>query len=148
MKKIVAILVIALAPVIGCKTAKSGDLVGTWVIDDSSREDLPPLLQKVSGRVVLNGNGTFSASELPEFFEFGGSRAKRSEAGNGAWRLVPGTFEENQRVQLDFREIADWKDSPPYSSGLFVSRDGLYYFIGDPDEGHRVMLIRRGVFPL
>ena len=126
---------------LGCKSLQPTDLPGTWVMNDASRRVLPTALQKASARIVLDPKGTFVASDMPGLFYFPGRRDARLESGSGTWKLI--SSEGRQQLQLEFREIADWKKNKlPYETQLDVSRGwsslGLYYFIGDPDEGARI----------
>ncbi len=126
---------------LGCKSVQPNDLVGTWVMKDSSRQILPTQLQKNSANIVLAANGTFVASEMPGLFYFPGRRTARLESGSGVWKLV--SREGKQQVQLDFHVIDDWKGtSLPYGMQLDVSRGfsaaSLYYFLGDADAGRQV----------
>ena len=126
---------------LGCKTVQSNDLAGTWIMKDSSRQVLPPELQKASPKIVVDVNGTFVVSDMPGLFYFPGRRAARLESGNGVWKLV--SREGKQQVQLDFRVIANWKEANfPYGTQLDVTRGWsavtLFYFLGDADEGRRI----------
>jgi len=126
---------------LGCKSVQPSDLTGTWVMNDESREILPPELQKVSAKIVLNANGTFVATDMPGLFYFPGLRAIQLESGSGEWKLV--SREGEQQVQLDFQAIAGWKDGLPYGTQLDVSTGSLFYFVGDADEGRRVSFERK-----
>lgn len=141
-----AVLTILFFGVQGCKNVQPSDLIGTWLVKDSSRQVLPPELQKVAGRIVVDANGTFAMSDIPGLFYSPGQRAVRLESGSGVWKLV--SREGKQQVQLDFRAIADWKESDlPYGTQLGVSKGwsavSLFYFIGDADEGRRIDLERK-----
>jgi len=120
-----------LLALVSCKNIQPGDLAGTWMLEDASRQVLPPELQKAPAKIVLNTNGTFVASAMPRLFEFPG-HPMRLEAGRGVWQLV--SREGEQHVQLNFQVIENWKDGLPYGAQLFVSRNSLVYFLGDPDE--------------
>ena len=121
---------------IGCKTVQPKDLVGTWVMTDSSRSILPDDLKHASGKIILNANGTFSASEMPGLFYAPGLYAARLENGTGTWKIISEDGEE--RLLLNFQTIAKWNDSLPYGNDLFIGRGNLFYFLDDPDEGRRV----------
>jgi hypothetical protein len=131
---------------LGCKTVRSSDLTGTWLMEDSSRQILPPELQKASAKIVVDANGTFVAFDMPGLFYFPGHRAARLESGSGVWKLV--SREGKQQIQLDFHAIADWnKTDLPYGTQLDVSRGwsaaSLFYFLGDADEGRRIEFQRK-----
>lgn len=120
-----------LIALVGCKNVEPGDLAGTWMLEDASRQVLPPELQKAPAKIVLNANGTFVASAIPGLFEFPG-HPMQLEAGRGVWQLV--SREGERHVQLNFQVIENWKDGLPYGTQLFVSKGSLVYFLGDPDE--------------
>jgi hypothetical protein len=110
-------------------------------MEESSRQVLPPDLRKGSPRIVVDANGTFFVSDMPGLFYTPGSRLARLESGSGVWKLV--SREGKQQVQLDFRAIADWKETDlPYGTQLDVSRGwsavSLSFFLGDADERRRV----------
>jgi hypothetical protein len=127
--------------ILGCKTVQPGDLTGTWQMKDSSRQVLPPELQKASPKIVLDANETFIVSDIPGLFYFPGSRPALLESGIGVWKLV--SREGKQQVQLDFHAIADWKETDlPYGTQLEVTKGwsavSLFYFLGDADERGRI----------
>ena len=104
---------------------------------DTSRRALPTDVQEWTGRISLNRNGTFVASDMPAFFYVPRREAAQSGSGTGLWKLV--SRDGQQRLQLDFQTIEAWKkEDLPYSTQLHVSSRSLFYFIGDPDEGRRV----------
>jgi hypothetical protein len=130
----VSILMI-LVGMLGCDRIQPRDISGTWVIADNSRRVLPAELQRASSRIILNGDGSFVASELPGLFY-----SPRLESGTGTWKR---TSEGNEKIQLNFQTIAAWKEALPYGTQLNVSDGSLYYFLGDPDEGRRVSFEKR-----
>lgn len=138
MTKFPAIVVLMLMTMVGCKSTQPSDLTGIWMMEDESRPNLPPDLQKASAKIVLNANGTFIVSDVPGLFEFQG-HPMGLESGRGAWRLVSG----EGTVQLNFQTIEHWNDGLPYGTQLFVSRNSLSYYLGDPDEGRRISFERR-----
>ena len=129
MKPLVAILLSV--GLWGCTRVNSADLAGTWVLStpSPSRMHLDPD-KKVS--IVLDKTGTFVALNLPGFLDVD------TTSGNGRWRLVASSGK--QQVQLDFANITGWGGALPYGAQLQVTGNGLYYFIGDPDEAKRVLL--------
>jgi hypothetical protein len=136
-----AMLVLLSFGMLGCKTVQPVDLVGIWLIKDSSRQILPPELQKAIPNVVVEANGTFVVSDMPGLFYIPGRRAARLESGSGVWKLV--SREAKQQLQLEFRAIANWKETDlPYGTQLDVTRRWpavrLSYFLGDADEGGRI----------
>lgn len=134
-------ILVAFFGMLGCKSVQPSDIAGTWVMKDDSRRVLPTELRKASGKIVLDANGTFVASDVPGLFYFPEHHAAQLESGTGAWKLV--SREGKQQVQLDFQTIADWKDALPYGTQLDVSKGSLYYFFGDADEGRRVSFEKR-----
>jgi hypothetical protein len=133
---------------LGCKTVQPGDVVETWAMTDSARHELPLELQKASGKLVVNPDGTFSATELPE--ELDASNAKphvRLDSGDGSWTLAH--FDGGQNIELEFHKLES--DEPlnrePYGFPLDITRSWsaweLCYFLGDPDQARRVTLVRR-----
>jgi hypothetical protein len=121
---------------LGCKTVNSRDVTGTWTLQDESRKSLPAELQSASAKVVLEANGTFTASNMPGLFYFPSRRPAQLNSGSGVWKLV--SHDGKQQVQLNFKTISDWKDALPYGTQLDVSNGSLFYFFGDADEGQRI----------
>lgn len=136
MERFLPIVLLFVLGMLGCRNVQPGDLSGTWVMKDMSRSVLPLELQKASAKIVLGGNGTFIASDVPGLFYVPGRHAAELNSGTGVWRLV--SREGKQQVQLDFQAIADWKDALPYGTQLDLSGGALFYFLGDADEGRRV----------
>ena len=118
---------------------------------DASRQVLPTELQKASAKLVLDANGTFVASELPEELPLVApydvkNRNVRLDTGSGVWKIV--SREGKQQVQLDFHTMVGSKEGGvPYGTQMDVSRGwsavSLYYFLGDADEGRRVSFERK-----
>jgi len=131
---------------LGCKSVQPSELLGSWLMTDSSRQAVPSQLQKASARIALYPNGTFVASDMPALFFFPGHCEARLESGTGVWKVV--SIEGQQQVQLNFQTIADWnKTDLPYGTQLNIStgwsKVSLYYFIGDPDEGRMIEFERK-----
>jgi hypothetical protein len=131
-----------------CESVKRGELVGTWVLTDQSRERFLPAAQKKAiGRIVLNANGTFVADELPEDLLYGPPEVSdRLVRGSGVWELV--SREGGQQVQLNFEAITiGQRGKVPYGTQLNVSKGWsaatLFYFQGDPDQGRRIEFERK-----
>jgi hypothetical protein len=129
---------------LGCKSAKPSDITGTWVVTDQSRQRfLPVAQQKATARIVLDANGTFVASEIPEDLLYGPPEVSdRLVTGNGVWKLV--SRDGRKQVQLQFNAIlAGQRGNVPYSTMLNISRGwsetNLFYFQGgDADQGRRI----------
>lgn len=124
----------------GCKTVRSSDLTGTWVITEASRHFLPDELQKASAKIVLDANGNFVVSDLPGLLYFPPGRPQL-DSGNGVWKLV--LHNDRQQIQLEFD--ATTAGSPiklPFATYIEVSGGwsslSLFYFLGDADEGRRI----------
>ena len=130
-----------LAGILGCRDAQPGDLTGTWLMKDVSRASIPPPLERVSASIILHPDGTFVATDVPGLFYFPGRRAIQLESGSGTWKLV--SREGKQQVQLDFQIIGGWNDALPYGKQLDVSKNSLFFFLGDPDEGKRISFERK-----
>jgi len=129
---------------LGCKDAKSSDVSGTWVVNDESRHRfLPSSQQKGVAKIVLDANGTFVASEIPEdlLYEIP-QTADGLITGSGVWKLF--SREGKEQVQLNFKTITIGpRRTAPYGTQLYVSGRGsavsLYYFQGgDADQGRRI----------
>ncbi len=144
-------VLLSLLGLLGCKNMQPGDLVGIWVMKDSSRHVLPIELQKAVPKIVLDANGTFVASEIPEELPPPPTqpynprrRNVRLDSGNGAWRLA--SREGKQQIQLNFQTMEGEKDVP-YGMQVEVSRGwsavSLDYFLGDADEGRRISLEKK-----
>lgn len=145
---LVTAVLLSLLGTLGCKTVQHSDLAGTWMMKDSSRQFLPTELQNAVPKIVLDPNGTFVASEIPEELPPPPTqpydpkrRTVRLDSGSGVWKLV---FREGkQQIQLNFQTMQGNKDVP-YGTQIDVSMGrsvmSLYYFLGDADEGRRVTL--------
>jgi hypothetical protein len=127
-----------------CNSAQPNDVTGTWAVTEQSREKLlPPAQRKAAAKIILDANGTFVASEIPEDLLYGPPQVTdQLVTGNGVWKLV--SRESKQQVQLQFNTIAvGLRGNVPYGTMLDVSTGGstikLYYFQGgDADQGRRI----------
>ena len=136
---------------LGCKGVQPSDVTGTWVMTEQSRKALPPEFQKAMGKIVVNTDGTFTASELPEGLHpvppYDMKLRMRLDSGTGVWKLAP--WEGAQHVQLVFHNLVGTNEPNPNSYGfpLTVSRGWssviLDYALGDPDDGNRVQFERK-----
>ena len=130
---------------LGCKSVQPSDVIGTWVMNDQSRKELPPEFQKASGKIVVKADGTFDASELPEPLHpvppYDMKVRMRLDSGSGVWKLA--SWEGAQHLQLEFHDppSADEKSKGSYGLTLSVSSGwsaiDLYYSLADPDEARR-----------
>ncbi len=130
---------------LGCKSVQPSDVTGTWVMNDQSRKELPPEFQEAFGKIVVNADGTFVASELAELLHpvppYDMKVRMRLDSGSGVWKLA--SWEGVQHLQLEFHNLASAEENSHGSYGfpLTVSRGwstiSLYYSLGDPDEARR-----------
>ena len=128
----------------GCRPSEPKDVTGTWVVSGESRERFLTVSQRnLIGTIILNEDGTFAATEVPDGLVEGPGPV----TGSGVWKLIDHNGIE---VQLEFRIIKDSKAvGVPYGTQLKISKTisgsatGLYYFQGDPDEGRRIDLHRK-----
>ena len=129
---------------LGCKNATPDDIKGTWIVTNQSRQRfLRAAQQKAEAKLVLDANGTFVASEIPEDLLYGPPEvADLLVTGTGVWKLI--SREGGQQIQLEFNAIfAGQRGKVPYGTMLNVSRRGastsLFYFQGgDADQGRRI----------
>jgi hypothetical protein len=130
---------------LGCKSAKPADVTGTWVVADQSRQRFLPASQRsAAAKIILDADGRFVASEVPEDLLYGPPEAAdRVVTGSGVWTLV--SHQGRQQVQLQFNTItAGQRGNVPYGTMLNVSTGlrstvRLYYFQGgDADQGRRI----------
>ena len=146
--RITLLALLVVGGMLSCKSAEvtPDKLAGTWVMSDSSREYLPPPLPKASARIILNLNGTFIASDLPlDGLLHDDPKLVKLVAGSGEWRIV--SLDGRREVQIDFHVATQGIDQTPYGMQLYVSKSltpmGLFYFLGDPDQGQRLDFEKR-----
>lgn len=134
---------------LGCRIVKPSEITGTWVIKDESRQRfLSASQQKAVAKIVLDADGTFLASEIPEGLLYGPPQAGVGlVTGNGVWKLL--SREGKQQVQLDFDTITTGqRGAVPYGTQLDVLRGrsavSLFYFQGgDADQGRRIEFVKK-----
>ena len=103
-------------------------------------------VSKAVAKIVVNVDGTFVASELPEDLQVNSKTLLRVDSGAGVWKL---TSREGAELQLNFYDLpsGDGNTHGPYGFGISVSRGwaatSLYYSLGDPDEMRRVTFEKR-----
>ena len=143
MIRFLPVMIIFCFGLLGCESVKPSDIIGTWVVTNQSRlRFLPAAQQKAVAKIVLEPNGTFVASEIPEDLLYGPPEAAdRLVTGNGDWKFVPGG--SGQHIQLVFQAITvGQRGRVPYGTQLNVAKDrsslNLFYFDGDPDQGRRI----------
>jgi hypothetical protein len=129
---------------LGCKSIQPSELAGTWAMTEHSRQVLPAGLQKASGKIILNADGTFNASELPGLLYFPPDQPLL-DSGSSIWKLV--SHDDRQQIQIVFE--ATTSGSPikvPFGTYIGVSRGwssvSLFYFLGDADEGRRIEFVQ------
>jgi hypothetical protein len=127
---------------LGCKSVQPSDLAGTWVATDQSRKGWPPEFQKALAKIVVNADGSFSASEIPEELHTNAKTQRRLDSGTGVWKLA--SWEGAEHLQLEFHNLPSVDSDSHGSYGLPLtvlkgwSALTLYYSLGDPDEVRRV----------
>ena len=147
--KVLAIALLLCFGLLGCKGAEPSDVTGTWVVKDESRHRfLSATQQKGIGKIVLEANGSFVASELPEDLLYGSPLAAEGlVTGRGDWKLL--SRNGKQQVQLNFATIVvGQRGAVPYGTQLNVAKDWsgvtLFYFQGgEADQGRRIELERK-----
>jgi hypothetical protein len=133
---------VALFATVSCRSTKREDIAGTWHVKEDSRSILPSKLKSAPATIVFNADGTFVASDMPDFLSSAleNSESQELDAGSGVWSLT--SEDGRQAVQLVFHTRQGQPASQvPYGTYLEISngiRPTVYYFIGDPDEGKMV----------
>ncbi len=146
MRRLLAMIFLLFFGMLGCKSTQPSDLAGTWVATDQSRKGWPPEFQKAEAKIIVNPDGTFVASELPEELHpvppYEMKPRMRLDSGRGTWKLT--SWEGAQHLQLEFPDLPpmDGNSHSSYGLPLIVSRGwsilSMYYSLGDPDEVRRV----------
>ena len=144
MLKLLPLAMLLCFGLLGCKNAKPADLTGTWVATNQSRQQFLPASQKnAAAKIVLDTNGTFVASEVPEDLLYGPPEvANQLVTGSGTWKLA--SRDGRQQVDLEFNTVTSGqRGKVPYGTMLNVSTGwstvGLYYFQGgDANQGRRI----------
>jgi len=144
------IALLLLSSLAGCRKAAPSDLVGTWVVEDASRAFLPAGSTKTLPTIVLDSNGTFTASGLPRETLVPTPQGVRGQlamhTGGGVWRIV--SDNSSQYIQMTFNRMAGRTAGDlPYGIqvGISISWSDpeLYYFLGDADLGRRISFERK-----
>ena len=120
---------------IGCSAANPDDLVGTWSMTEGSRRYLAAEIARVSPRLTLTSNGTFTADEYPRL----GFRAEkwRTYSGRGTWTTQKNDGTGDVRLRFD-----DDFGGQLWISNVPGSPTTLYFWVGDPDSGRRIQFTR------
>lgn len=143
--------IVVLVAMLGCKSIKPADVTGTWVITDQSRQSLPSDLQKALAKIVVNADGSFVASELPEELQptppYDMKARVRLDSGSGVWKLA--SWEGSEHLQLEFRMLTSGNENRHVSYGFPLTVSSrwsvvtVHYFLGDPDESRRIEFERK-----
>ncbi|HEY1209622.1 MAG TPA: hypothetical protein VGE85_09655 [Terracidiphilus sp.] len=135
--------ILLLFGVTGCRKVTPTDLAGTWTITEDSRTILSASTRNASPKIVLWPNGQFVANDLPVFT----IPPEQEKVGNGRgeWKII--SEHGRQQLLLIFSERNGVTQQGGYGYPLDFdigySTLGLYYYLGDPDEGRRITLIKR-----
>jgi hypothetical protein len=142
MRTLVTLLLLTSA---ACKGIKSTDVAGVWFLTADSKERLSLVQQNVSITLILDSRGTFEFSQVPEGLIH--SLPQSSDAkitADGSWNLA--SRDGSTLIDLRFRSMKEGRDVG-YGAHLYVSNSfsptRLFYFQGDPDQGHRIEFERR-----
>jgi hypothetical protein len=102
---------------------------------EASRHDLPAEIGDVMPRLTIRSDGAFTAVEYPRPDVRGGPWIAHS--GRGTWSIekVAGTGDIYLRFDDDFGDQL-WMSNFPDPPGH------LYFWVGDPDSGHRIQFTR------
>ena len=144
MLRFLPITILLCCCLMSCSKAKRSEVTGTWVVTEKSRHlFLPAAQENAAAKIVLNANGTFVSSEIPEDLLYGPPQAgNQLVTGNGHWKLI--SRDGEQQVQLNFETIAiGQRGAVPYGTQLSVSKGwsamSLFYFQGgDADQGRKI----------
>jgi hypothetical protein len=126
----------------GERAVSRNELVGTWKIDVDSRERLPRQLQLDTSALILKGDGTFEARELPGQL-WGHENCLIT--GSGHWAIGK---RDHRALTLALVRVTACDNLPvPSGTDLFAAatRQGvkLRYFIGDPDDWKTIEFVKR-----
>ncbi len=114
------------------------------------KDVVPENLRKAHGKLVLNSDGTFTASDVPGLcvFEtllpFAKDHPLQLDNGRGTWKI--GNYFGEQSLYLTFNYIDDWdaKELPFVRSieiSMWPSSD-LHFELGDPDSNKRIVFLK------
>jgi hypothetical protein len=126
----------------GCNKPKimESDLTGIWVLRNTSKESLPTELKESSPRIVLNADGSFIATDLPEELPrvppSDMQLHARLDSGTGVWKL--GFWQSQQQLQLVFHAFTAGPDKVQVPFGMLLkieSKTSIFYYLSDPDLG-------------
>ena len=121
---------------------------GTYQLDDSSAGAVKEAgYEKVDATLRILGDGTFTVTDVPDWWNRFGNHHEGYDSGRGAWNLSEeqGTW----RLRLDFESRREFHSTPAedgLSTSITISGKHppfvLWFYIGDPDSG-RVMVFER-----
>lgn len=158
MKKIILLLIVInfsscryfnVSPVNGITTKNitekplSKDLLGTWLIDIYSYD----LLRKKGYEykkveLSIRNDGSFEAKNLPDFINvFSKKNTKEYTTSKGTWEIAKDFDGENWVLQLKFEKSDFYKEDFSTEFDLYLEEDKLilWFFVGDPDSGERLL---------
>jgi hypothetical protein len=149
--KLRALLLCALVGVFafGCQRwwVKIEDIPGTWTISEDSRQRLAPEFQKAAGTFVFRSDKTFAATEVPAEIFYGTAEKPRLITGTGTWDLSGSNGAQNIYLSLKTAEPPPPIRLPGDSFLLYTERKDskvtVFYFLGDPDLGRKVIFEKR-----
>ena len=117
-------------------------------MNQASRRLLPPETRNAAATFVFEGNGTFSATEVPEDLLYPPSESgPKLISGTGTWKLIYPN--DRQLFDLSFKAMSlGQRGTLPYDTMILDaerenSKVTLYYFQGDPDLGRRFIFERK-----
>jgi hypothetical protein len=113
-----------------------GDLVGTWVPNARTIEDMRDRggydVARAKTKLVLRDDDSFEVVDMPDWWTDGFGRSTRSfQSFVGTWKLIPNANERGWGIALDMvsldrnQAINLLGDKRPYS---------IYIIVGDPDR--------------
>jgi hypothetical protein len=142
MKRFLMIIILLLT-LIGCQKVQTSDVVGTWVINEESREWLPLEVKESLGKIIVSDDGTFFAYELPKkgYYDSGKYVDRwRMISGRGTWKFIDISGIENLHLGFDKLTIGNTDEQDdsygfPLNVSKWWSTVDLYYYPSGPDVG-------------
>lgn len=113
-----------------------GDLVGTWIPNARTIEDMRDRggydVARAKTKLVLRDDDSFEAVDMPDWWNDGFGRSSQSfQSFAGTWKLIPNANERGWGIQLVMVSLDRTQainllgDERPYS---------IYIVVGDPDR--------------
>ena len=118
-------------------------LTGAWEVDSFSYDFISKAYDMNNNRIILtlNNDNTFEVINMPFYDHFGTPKSKELSDVTGLWELKQ-SFKKNWELKLKF---VDGEKQNSLSFILFnkLNKDlRLWYYIGDPDSGNRLMFTK------